>query len=67
MCIDPNPHCPHCNELLVDFEAYDTEWYDNRYYDKVSARCPKCNRNYHWIDVYILDHIEDFTEEKEGD
>lgn len=60
------PRCPHCNELFIDFEAYDTEWYDNHYYDKISARCPKCNRYYYWTDVYVIDHVEDFTEDEEG-
>lgn len=56
------PVCRYCGCILLFSEHYDC--YDDA--DKAlffaSGRCPRCQREYRWTDVYTLSCIEDLEE-----
>ena len=56
------PKCKYCN-VELEFDNILDEYTDaSEVVIKVSGHCPKCKRNYRWIDIYVYS----FTNLEEG-
>lgn len=58
------PICPHCGCNLIFCEYYNSDVQTDEVLYFADGYCPKCQRKYHWIDVYTLNHIKDLKEVK---
>lgn len=58
------PKCPHCNENIDCIDVYDRTQYDDAIYNFVWGKCPKCKREYQWIEYYVFKEIQELKEIK---
>lgn len=59
--------CPNCGTTVYAVDTFDSEWYNDNYYDDVEGTCPNCGKSWRWTEVYTFERCEDIEEIKEND
>ena len=55
--------CPYCNEVLEEYDVFDTESYDDHIIDHIIGGCHKCGREFQWRALYAFVGCDSFVEE----
>ena len=59
------PKCPSCN-VEIYFSTSEEPFYDGDICNiKWHGTCHKCMKHYKWYEVYKLESVEDFEEDKQ--
>lgn len=59
------PKCPYCNEELEYTELRRNQNEGDYYYETWEGRCPKCQKDFYWDEVYNFSHCDNLEEIKE--
>ena len=59
------PKCPYCNEELEYTELRRSQNEGDYYYETWEGRCPQCQKDFYWDEVFNYFHCDNLEEAPE--